>query len=425
MSRTPPAAPPVDRDQRRRWAVVHGALLGAARRRAREGVPAAELVVSPEPETGPGPAWDRMREHRPFAPGPAPGMLVTAHYDVAREVLVSDDFGMLPPAAGPLGPLSAPSLVTLDGDAHSHHRRLLTRAFTPRVVAGWREQCVAVVDTLLDALPAAADADGTVDLVDAFARPLPLRLIAEVLGLPAHGSEIPAELPHWGDAATAGLDGGLTWERFVEMEEGVAALRGWLDEQVTAIGAHGGEGLLARLAEGGTTHDDLVVIALFLVGAGYETTMHLLAGSALQLARLPEETARLRAEPADWPSAVEELLRMCGPVTRAVRRAKADVEFQGAQVPAGTVVEVLVTAANHDPAAFPDPWTFRPGRERPHLALGRGAHHCLGAALARMEATVALPALVERFPELTPVDEPVHWSPNTLVRGRIRVPVRL
>lgn len=414
-----------DADRRRRWAATHGALRGALRRRAREG--SADPDAVPDPAADSGPTWDRLRGDRPFAPGAAPGVLVTVHHDVARELLASEAFGMPTPPAGPPGPLRAPSLITLDGAEHAHHRARLARAFNPRAVAGWAPHCAAVADELLDALPGTASPDGTVDVVAGFAHPLPLRLITTILGLPANGAELPAELPRWGDAVVAALDTGLSWERFVEVEDDLEALAAWLDDEVAALRVRGGDGLLARLAAEGDAEDDhLVVAALFLLAAGFETTTHVVSAGVEVLAAHPDRAARLRAEPDRWPAAVEELLRLASPVTRAVRRAHRDVEVAGEVVPAGTVVEVRIAAADHDPAVFTDPWTFDPDspRSRGHLAFGHGPHHCLGAGLARLEAAVALRALTERFPDLAAAGSGT-WRPTTLVQGRATLPVRL
>jgi cytochrome P450 len=409
-------------DQRRRWAATHGLVRGATARRARDGVESAALALDPAAE--PGPVWERLRAHRPFAPGPVPGVLVTVHHDVAREVLVSDAFGM--PAAGvggPPGPLSPPSPIALDGAEHTRLRARHTASLHPRAVAGWVGRCAEIAGGLLDAL--AAGSDDVVDLVAGYAHPLPLLLVTEILGLPADDAPLPPELPRWGDAVVAALDVGLPWERFVEVEADLAALHGWLTGQVAAARARGGDGLLARLTTSGPDGDP-VNAAMFLLAAGFETTTHAVTAGVVLLADHPEHRARLRGEPAGWPAAVEEILRLASPVTRAVRTARRDVEVAGTVVPAGTVVEVWLGAAARDPRVFDRPGEFDPDRVggRAHLAFGHGPHHCLGAALARMESAVALRALVDRFPDVVPVGTG-SWRPTRLVRGRVSLPVRL
>ena len=409
-------------DQRRRWATTHGVVRGAAARGARNGLAGAELALAPEDHVEPGPAWDRLRTSRPFAPGIAPGVLVTVHHDVAREVLADDAFGMPAPSGGPPGPLSPPSLIALDGPDHARHRARLAGFFTGRSVARWSGRCAALADELLDALPGATGtaSDATIDLVAGYAHPLPLRLIAEILGLPAGDEPLPPELPRWADAVVAALDLGLSWERFVAVEAALTELRTWLAHELEAACARGGDGLLPRLAAADDGDpEDLVVTAMFLLAAGFETTTHLVSAGAVVLAAHPEEVARLRADPGRWPAVVEELLRLASPVTRAVRQARRDVEIAGARVPAGTIVEVWTSAADHDPSVFACPHTFDPGRSeiRAHLALGRGPHHCLGAALARMEGAVALRALFDRYPEITPEGR-ATWRPTRLVQGR-------
>lgn len=412
-------------EQRHRWASTHGLVRAAAARAARDGRPGAGPALDPErPEQA---AMAALRAEYPFAPGAAPGVLVTVHHDVAREILAHDAFGMPGHPGGPLGPLSPPSLIALDGAEHARHRARLAGAFTGRSIARWSGRCTALAEELLDALPDRRAPDGTVDLVAGYAHPLPLRLITEILGLPAGDAPLPPELPSWADSVVAALDVGLSWERFVAVEADLVGLRAWLDGELATATARGGDGLLSRLAAADDArHDDLVVTAMFLLAAGFETTTHLVSAGAALLAAHPDEVARLLAEPGRRPAVVEELLRLASPVTRAVRRARRDVEIAGTTVPAGTVVEVWTSAANHDPAVFPDAERFDPDRPqaRAHVAFGRGPHHCLGAALARMEGAVALGALFDRYPDVAPAG-PATWRPTRLVTGRATLPVRL
>lgn len=415
-------------EQRRRWASSHGLVRGAAARAARAGLPHAELVT----DAGGRADADALRRclgDRPFAPGIAPGVLVTVHHDVARQIAADDAFGMPAPVGGPPGPLSPSSLIALDGEDHARQRARLAGAFTGRAVAGWTARCASLAAALLDGLPAASGPDGTVDLVARYAHPLPLQLVTEILGLPAGDGPLPPELPCWADSVVAALDVGLSWERFVAVEADLADLRAWLAGELAQSRQRGGDGLLARLAADAAAADDdnLVVTAMFLLAAGFETTTHLVSAGAVVLAAHPGELARLRADPGRWPAAVEELLRLASPVTRVVRRALRDVEVAGVGVPAGTIVEVCTAAADRDPAVFPRPHDFDPDRAgvRAHLAFGRGPHHCLGAALARMEGAVALRSLFDRFPELSPADDGASWRLTRLVQGRATLPVRL
>jgi cytochrome P450 len=410
-------------DRRRRWAASHGVVRGTVRRRARAGV--ADAVLADE-ETGADErrvAWAELRAHRPFAEGALPGTLVTVHHDVAREVLASRAFAMPPPPSGtdgPPGPQHRPSLIALDGDDHVRHRARLSRAFTPRALTAWSDEAARIADDLLDDLPGTAGDGGVVDLVAGYAHPLPLRLITAFLGLTR---PLPAGLPRWSDSVVAALDTGMSFERFAAIEDDLSALQTWLRGEL----GHA-SGLLGRLADENPDDDpdDLVVTAMFLLAAGFETTTHLISTGAVALAAHPEQAALLAAEPGRWPDAVDELLRLEGPVTRAARRAVCDVEVAGTTVPAGTLVLVHVGATGHDPAVFPDPSRFDVGRPnvRAHLAFSHGPHHCLGAGLARMEAATGLAVLFRRFPRLTPVGAGER-RPTTLVSGRATLPVHL
>jgi cytochrome P450 len=165
---------------------------------------------------------------------------------------------------------------------------------------------------------------------------------------------------------------------------------------------------------------------MLLLAAGFETTVNLIGNGAVLLTAHPDQLAVLRAEPAHWPTAIDEMLRIDSPVQRTGRVAMRDAEVAGEQVPAGRFVVLMLGGANRDPVTFPEPERFDVTRANAgeHLAFSSGIHYCLGAGLARMEGEVALRALFERFPDLTPAGPP-HRRPTRTLRGWDAMPVTL
>ena len=197
------------------------------------------------------------------------------------------------------------------------------------------------------------------------------------------------------------------------------------------IRRHPGDNILSTLVhahseEGRLSRDELTSIAMLLLAAGFETTVNLIGNGAALLTSHPGQLARLQADPALWPRAVDEVLRHDSPVQRTGRVAIRDTEVAGERMRAGSVVVIMLGGANRDPAVFTDPDVFdvtRPNAGE-HIAFSSGIHYCLGAALARMEGEVGLRALFDRFPDLVP-DGPPHRRPTRVLRGYDAMPVRL
>jgi hypothetical protein len=203
-----------------------------------------------------------------------------------------------------------------------------------------------------------------------------------------------------------------------------------MTEHLRRLRADPGDDLLSQLV---TVADDdgsrlsereLVSTALLVLAAGFETTVNLIANGSRLLFDHPDQRERLAADPALWPTAVDEVLRVESPVSRTARRARRDTEMAGREIPAGSLVVTVLAGANRDPEVFTDPARFDVGREnaREHLAFSSGIHYCLGAALARMEGEVALRALFERFPDLAPAGE-ARRRPTRILRGYEAMPV--
>ncbi|WP_055567666.1 cytochrome P450 family protein [Streptomyces atriruber] len=311
------------------------------------------------------------------------------------------------------------NMLQTDPPHHTRLRRLVAREFTARRIEALRPRIEQLTNELLDAmLPL-----GKADLVEAFAMPLPMAVICELLGVPAAdrdqfriwSGEI--VFPSSAEAAGAAVHGMTGY--LAQLIEGK---RNSADEDL--LGA-----LVRTMDEDGDSlsPEEMLGMAFLLLVAGHETTVNLISNGTCALLRHPEQLAALRADPALIDDAVEEMLRYDGPShSTAHRFAAEDVEIAGTVIPAGDPVLVLLAAANRDPDRFPDPDRFDITRDaRGHLGFSHGVHHCLGAPLARLEATIALRALLERCPDLALDTDPaaLAWRPS-LMRGLLHLPVR-
>jgi cytochrome P450 len=315
-------------------------------------------------------------------------------------------------------------MLHADPPDHTRLRRLVQKAFTPRRAA-LRPRAEQVAAALLDEM--AANGGGVTDLLAAYARPLPAAVLCELLGIPEADRG-------WIAVTVAAYDERAQHQR-VERE-----LAAYFTGLIAARRARPCDDLISALisardsaapggAAGGLAGDELVSTVFLLVMAGFDTTVNLIASGALALLTHPAEKARLRRDPSLLPAAVEELLRFTNPVNHANDRfTTQDVLVGGVVIPAGEWVLPATSAANRDPAKFPDPDRLDLGRDTSgHVAFGYGVHYCLGAPLARMEGEVALGALLARFPAISlAVPRPeLRWRPVSLMNGLESLPVRL
>jgi cytochrome P450 len=296
--------------------------------------------------------------------------------------------------------------------------------FTVREVERLRARAETIAHELLDALDPAAPAD----LVASYCALLPLAVISEILGVP------PAQRPGVLDMATRAapiLDFGLGWRQYRAVLGGLRDFNHWLDTHVERLRRHPGDDLLSQLIEvqdeQGTLDDrELKSTAGLVLAAGFETTVSLLGNGIALLCQHPGQLDRLRAEPALWPNAVDEVLRLDPPVLMTGREAARDTELAGVQVPADAVMVIILAGANRDPRVFPDPGRFDVARDnaRDHVSFSGGRHYCLGAALARMEGEAGLRAIFERFPGLRLMPG-AQRRPTRILRGYQTLPARL
>jgi cytochrome P450 len=373
---------------------------------------------------------------QPGIDGETPIWFVT-RYDEAVAVLLDDERFVRDPvlaltaeevAASRIGLPSSFSFIddnmlNKDGDDHRRLRRLVTKAFTPRMVERLRPRIQEIADELIDRV----EPRGEMNLVDEFAFPLPITVIAELLGVPAADRD---RFREWSNAMVtpAFVPDDLT--RFGEqMQAFVDYLRALFEERRRQPG----EDLISALVaveDGGDTlsESELSSMVALLIVAGHETTVSLIGNAVLALLRHPEQREALERRPELLPRAVEELIRYDGPVERTLNRWVAvDVELGGRTIPRGSSVIVILGAADRDPERFEDAGILDVTAERDakHLGFGRGSHYCLGAPLARLEAEIALATLLRRLPGLrlaAPAEE-LRWRPVPLFRSLAALPV--
>jgi pimeloyl-[acyl-carrier protein] synthase len=320
---------------------------------------------------------------------------------------------------GPLSSSYSLWFLFMDPPDHTRLRGLVSKAFTPRTVEGLRGQIEALIEDLLDR----QHDRPTFDLVGDFAYQVPVLVICELLGVPPSDR---GRFGAWSAALARGLDN-LTVADAEFILHGNAAAAGLTDyfrELVAARRRAAGQDLLSALIaaeEAGDrlTEDELLATCVLLFFAGHETTVNLIGNGTLALLRHPDQLQRLRQQPGLIGNAVEELLRYDSPVQRTGRIAAEDVELFGVQIQRGDRVNMLVGAANRDPAQFADPDRLditRPNASQ-HLSFAAGIHYCVGAPLARLEAQLAIAALLRRAPNLRLVDQQPPWRPTFVLRG--------
>ncbi|MCM3886792.1 cytochrome P450 [Frankia sp. R82] len=419
----------------------------------------------------------------------SPRIVVLTRYDDCLQLLTDQAFGHLSMAESAFRPVTdvdegLRSMLRANPPAHTRLRRLVSRAFTPGRIARFADSARTLATQLLDDAIGRPDdvigrpddviarPGGEVDLVAAFARPLPLHIICTLLGVPAQDEKIFGD---WASALTRGLDPDqmLSPAERTARADGTRGFAEYFtalidrrrtdpaDDLLSALvtvsdaGAAGRPGDRASSGVGssgdaatrgeGMSSDELVDLCVLLLVAGYETTVNLVSGAVLALARDPEQYALLRSRRDLVPAALEETLRYDPPIQWLARSVLADVEIAGHTLRRGDGALGLLAAAQRDPAVFPDPDRFDltryagpdssgpgssgpgssgPGQPARHLGFGQGIHYCLGAPLARLEADIMLNALLDRVARVELTAAPTY-RPHLAVRGANTLPVRL
>ena len=386
-------------------------------------------LLDPAIRADPYPLFAQFREHGPFQLPDANFVAFATYRDcdeVLRHPLSSSDNthatigkrlveeGSVPPRKGP------PMFLFLDPPDHTRLRRLVGKAFVPKVVNALEPEISLLVHGLLDAIAA----KGRFDVVEDFAYPLPVAVICRLLGVPLE------DQPEFSCASAVlaqALDpfGTLTGAPSDGMQERIRAgewlreyFHGLIDQRRSQPGNDFLSGLIAVEESGDQlTEEEIVSTCNLLLIAGHETTVNLIANAILAMLRQPSQWAALGADADRAPAVIEETLRYDPPVQLVSRVAKADMAIGEVEVPAGDVMLLLLAAAHRDPAEFDRPNAFDPDRKTlRHLGFGHGTHYCLGAPLARLEAGVALSAVTARFPHAR-LDGAPQYKANVTLRG--------
>ena len=322
---------------------------------------------------------------------------------------------------GPFG--QAVTMLGADPPEHTRLRRLVSKAFTPRMVEGMRPHIQEIVDELLDAV----QGSGGLDVIHDLAYPLPVIVIAEMLGVPPEHRD---EFKRWSGHIVATMGGSLRPPEVLErgrrsIHELAQYFRGVLEERRREPR----EDLLSRLIaaeEQGQvlSEDELLATAMLLLIAGNETTTNLIGNGMLALLRNHDQLQRLRDDPSLIQPAVEELLRYDGPVQATSRVVTEDLEIGGRQVRKGELVLAALAAANRDPGRFERPDRLDISRQpNEHVAFGDGIHFCLGMALARAEGQIAIETLLRRIPNPRLETDDLQWGGSFILRGLKGLPI--
>jgi cytochrome P450 len=371
----------------------------------------------------PYPVYDRLRAACPvFHVAPPFDAWLIFDYEGAKQALSDHD------AFRSAVPAPRNWFLFFDPPRHTKLRGLISKAFTPRVVANLEPRIRSLSRGLLDHMIER----GEMDLAADYAVPLPMRVIAGMIGIP---DEDWPRFKRWSDGMlkisytrSGGEEAAAAWTEFLAV---TAEMDAYVADMIARRRASPEDDLLTRMVEAEVdgerlTHEEILGFFQLLVVGGQETTTNLITNAVLCLIEHPDQLARLRAAPALLPTAIEEVLRYRSPLQWLMRTPRREIAMRGQTIPAGKLVLPMIGSANRDPRQFPDAGRFDVGRDpNPHVAFGHGVHACLGAPLARMEARVALTDILERLKgfELAS-QEP--WEPRKAlhVHGPARLPIR-
>lgn len=386
------------------------------------------MMIPPEFKRDPYPMYLMMRESQPVLYIEPFDIWSVFRYDDVRTVLsdharFSSQYGEMMGGGSGAGNLMGQSIITTDPPRHTKLRSLVSRAFTPRAIAALEPRIAAITDQLLDQVAPY----GRIDLIQDLAYPLPVIVIAEMLGIPSDDRE---RFKHWSDEVVASADammGGGDAGSQQAINEMMAYFRGIIaerraspaDDLISAL-------LAAELEDERLSEQDVLAFCWLLLVAGNETTTNLIGNGIRTLLEHPDQLAKLRENPEMLSSAIEEVLRYRSPVQAMFRITACEVELGGQTIPARSRVVAWIGSANRDEDRFARADQFEISRDpNPHLAFGQGVHFCLGAPLARLEARVAMSAILRRLPELQRVDDAeLEPARGFIVHGVTSLPLR-
>ncbi|HET9311121.1 MAG TPA: cytochrome P450 [Actinomycetota bacterium] len=377
----------------------------------------------------PYPVYERLRR-APILYDPETEHWLVTRYDDVNSLLRDRRFGRTylhvatheemghprpPDHLDPFWHLINHGILDMEPPDHTRVRRLVAKAFTPRMVESMREPVQHLTDTLVDAV----DGPGEFDLLQAIAEPLPVEVIAELLGVPRPDRRLlrpwSADICRMYELHPTEDDMRIASRASTEFSDYLRALS--RERRAAPAGDLISE--MALVVDEGErlTEDELIGTCVLLLNAGHEATVNVTGNGWWALFRNPEALARLRADPSQVPTAIEELMRWDTPLQLFERWVLEDTEIHGIRVPRGAELGLVFGSANRDPAVFHAPDELRLDRQpNPHLTFGAGIHFCLGAPLARLELETSFATVLRRLPTLEPAEEP-RWKPGYIIRG--------
>jgi cytochrome P450 len=378
--------------------------------------------LTPEVREDPYPFYAYLRRHAPVYQVAALGCWAISRYEDVVGVLkdpatFSSAALMTAIMGGDLNPVpGVPYMIGSDPPVHTRLRRLVNRAFTPRAVGEMEARIKDITRQLI------ADLDGRdeFDLVTELSTPLPVIVIAEMLGIEP---ERRRQFKHWSDDLVAVTSGAVAGDERDRIARSMAEFVAYLGQTIERRRVEPGNDLITGLVKAeeenqALTAPEILAMTLLLLVAGNETTTNLISNAALALLKHPGEMAKLRARPDLVPNAIEETLRYDGPVQMIFRQTTREVMVAGIAIPAGAFVMPLYASANHDERVFADPERFEVTRDASeHIAFGLGIHYCLGANLARLEARIVLEEMLKQIGDLERIDAVVERINSLIVRG--------
>ncbi len=370
----------------------------------------------------PAPLYAWMRANAPVYWDEPAGVWGIASYagvkDMSKDPITFSNAGGIRPDSGPL-----PMMIDMDDPDHWNRRKLVNRGFTPKRVRDSEERIREACDEIIDSVCER----GECDLVHELAAPLPMIMIGDMLGV---APEDRSDLLRWSDDMLKSQSGTATEEMFLNAATAYNEYCEYATETIAKRTAEPTDDLMSVLVHAEVDGDrletaDVLSESLLILIGGDETTRHVISEGMFQLLLNPGERQKLVDDPANYTTAVEELLRWVSPIKNMARTVTRDVEFGGQQLHAGEKALLLYGSANRDEAVFTDPETFDVTRTpNDHVAFGFGSHFCLGNSLARLEIKVMVERLLTRLPDLELVSSDIEFRPANFVSGPESMPVR-
>ena len=385
---------------------------------------------APEVKENPYPYYAYLRRHAPaYRVEPFGFWAISRYEDVdyaVRNPQLFSSATLFEVMLGDLNPVpEAPSLISSDPPVHTRLRKLVNRAFTPRLIAALEPRIREIASQLIAQVATGSEFDLIADLTI----PLPVIVIAEMLGVEPDRRD---NFKRWSDDLVSAINmasGGIAEEDRSRIRQSIAEFRTYFQHTIEARRREPREDLISGLVRAeeeqqALTADEILGLTTLLLIAGNETTTNLIGNAVLALLDHPAELAKVRADPALVPNLVEETLRYDTPVQNIFRQTTRDVELAGTAIPAGAPLLLLYGSANRDERKFPDPDRFDVTRDtQGHLGYGYGIHYCLGAPLARLEGKVALEALLFQLPPWSRKEDRMQRVDSFLVRGVKTLPL--